>query len=132
MPHLLSKEPITDRPDPEPEVVGLDSRGSEDVFSVLASESARSILVELYRDPATKSELAARVGTSIQNVSHHLENLSDAGLVTVIDEWYSEKGREMDVYAPESSPFVLVVGEQDAVSDARRSIASKPTPQLGD
>ena len=37
------------------------------------------------RSPATQSELADRVNTSIQNVDYHLENLPAAGLVEVVD-----------------------------------------------
>jgi len=110
MSQLLPRKPPVDRPDDGPRVVGLDDRESGDVFSVLSSEVARSILTELYRDPATQSELADRVDTSLQNVRYHLDGLTDAGLVEVVDQWYSEKGAEMDVYAPNGGPLVLVAG----------------------
>jgi len=89
------------------------------VFSVLSSEVARSILGELYRSPTTQSDLADRLDTSIQNVNYHLDNLAEAGLVTVVDEWYSEKGTEMDVYAPAGEPLVLIAGNDGRVDDAR-------------
>jgi DNA-binding transcriptional ArsR family regulator len=112
MSQLLPRKPPVDRPDDEPRVVRLDDRDSGDVFSVLSSEVARSILTELYRDPATQSELADRVDTSIQNVKYHLDGLADAGLVEVVDQWYSDKGAEMDVYAPNCGPLVLVAGDR--------------------
>lgn len=132
MPQLLPKEPTIDRSNIESQVVGFDTQCSEDILSVLGCETTRKILIELSHAPATKSELAARVDTSIQNTSHHLESLLDAGLVEVVGEWYSEKGREMEVYGLESSPFVLVIGEQDTVADTNQSIPSEPTPQLSD
>ncbi|QLH77253.1 helix-turn-helix transcriptional regulator [Halosimplex rubrum] len=120
---LLPREPRIERPDGEPEVVGLDDIESDAVFSVLSAELARSILSELYREPATQSELADRVDTSIQNADYHLDNLVDAGLATVVDQWYSEKGTEMDVYAPDGDPLVLVAGGEGLLDDARRAVA---------
>jgi DNA-binding transcriptional ArsR family regulator len=111
MSQLLPRKPPVDRPEDGPRVVGLDDRESGDVFSVLSSAVARSILTELYRGPATQSELADRVDTSLQNVSYHLGQLADVGLVEVVDQWYSEKGAEMDVYAPNGGPLVLVAGD---------------------
>jgi len=128
---LLPHEPPVD-PEPESQVVSLRDAGSGAVFSVLSSEAARSVLRELYRDPATKSELADRLDTSIQNVSYHLGNLVDAGLVDVVGEWYSEKGRAMDVYAPEGA-LVLVVGDGDVSDDGTRGRASAdPVTESGD
>ena len=126
---LPHKPPV--EPDTESQVVSLGDGDSDAVFSVLSSEAARSVLRELYRSPATKSELADRVDTSIQNVSYHLGNLADAGLVDVAGQWYSEKGREMDVYAPNGSPLVLIVGEGDDTSRPDRGSTEAP-PQPGD
>ena len=123
---LLPHKPPVER-DTESQVVSLSDADSDAVFGVLSSEAARSVLRELYRGPATQSELADRVGTSIQNVSYHLENLVDADLVDIVDQWYSEKGREMDVYAPSGSPLVLVVGDEDTAPRPDRG--SIETPQ---
>ena len=136
MSQLLPRKPPVDRPDGGPRVVGLDDRESGDVFSVLSSEVARSILTELYRDPATQSELADRVDTSIQNVQYHLGGLADAGLVEVVDQWYSEKGTEMDVYAPNGGPLVLVAGNRDRQSGSTETGDSprraSTTPKRGE
>ncbi|MBB6646177.1 ArsR/SmtB family transcription factor [Halobellus ruber] len=120
LPRRSPVEPTTD----ESQVVSLDDVGSEAVFSVLSSEVARTLLAELHNGPATQSELADSADTSIQNVSYHLDNLVDAGLVDVVDQWYSEKGREMDVYAPEGS-LVLVVGDAGDLTESD----SEPEPQ---
>jgi DNA-binding transcriptional ArsR family regulator len=84
---LLPRKPPVERSGTDSQVVSLYDDDSDAVFSVLSSEVARRVLAELYRDPATQSELADRVGTSIQNVSYHLDNLADAGLVDVVDEF---------------------------------------------
>lgn len=119
----------------ESQVVNLGEAGSDAVFSVLSTEIARQLLAELYEDPATQSELADRLDTSLQNVNYHLGNLVEAGLVEVVDQWYSEKGREMDVYAPDGSPLVLVVGGADDIEDGGAEptrTSPEPTPRAGE
>jgi DNA-binding transcriptional ArsR family regulator len=77
------------------------------VFDALASETARSILEEIAAEPATASELATRVDTSIQNVEYHLTQLREAGLIVEAGVWYSERGTEMSVYAPRLEELVV-------------------------
>ncbi|MFT4880853.1 MAG: DNA-binding transcriptional ArsR family regulator [Salinirussus sp.] len=123
---LIPREP-PDRQPEQPQVVGLGDGDSADIFSILSSDTARSVLGQLYREPATQSELADELGTSIQNVAYHIERLVAADLVTVVDSWYSEKGRDMDVYAPAGDPLVLVAGCQDELEDTREAVAGTPT-----
>lgn len=82
-----------------------DAAGS--VFDALAVDTRREILRHLYREPMAASQLASQVDTSVQNVSHHLRKLEEANLVTVVDTWYSSRGREMSVYAPASRELVV-------------------------
>jgi DNA-binding transcriptional ArsR family regulator len=93
-----------------PTVLSLDDDAAGRVIDALGSETARTILTELYEEPASASDLAESAGTSIQNVRYHLENLSEAGLVRVVDTWYSQRGREMDVYAATDDAVVLFAG----------------------
>src|SRR6056297_1374896 len=97
----------------EPKVVGVDSEDADDLLAALQSETARDLLAALYDEPATPSALAEEVDTSIQNVRYHLEKLTDADLVEVADTVYSEKGREMNVYAPAAKPLVVFAGSDD-------------------
>ncbi len=96
----------------------LDSDDAGELISALSSGTARSILVALHDRPATASELADHVDTTVQNVRHHLDNLRGADLVRTADTRYSSKGREMDVYAPVDRPLVVVVGNEDSDDDA--------------
>ena len=125
MSHVLQRETTAERSDHVSRVVDLDNSESESIFSTLSSTVARSILTELYRGPATQSELASRVDTSIQNASYHLDNLVEAGLAEVIDQWYSEKGRRMDVYAPAGDPLVLIVGTQPEAGEASQTVSDQ-------
>jgi DNA-binding transcriptional ArsR family regulator len=108
--------------DAEPRVVGLGDDDADDVLGALASTTARELFAALNEDPAHPSALAERVDTSLQNVQYHLGNLEDAGVVEVVDTAYSEKGREMDVYAPADRPLVLFAGDEEEQSLLDRAL----------
>ncbi|MFD1685925.1 ArsR/SmtB family transcription factor [Halobellus litoreus] len=78
-----------------------------DVLKVLSSETAQAILGTLKSEPRTTSEIAESVDQSVQNVSYHLDRLCDAELITPIETWYSEKGREMTVYGLTTEQLVV-------------------------
>jgi DNA-binding transcriptional ArsR family regulator len=94
-------------------VLSLTDDDAERLIGSITSETARSILTALEDHPATASELAETVSTSLQNVRHHLGNLEEADLVEVADTRYSVKGREMNVYAPTQDSLVVCVGSDD-------------------
>lgn len=104
----------------EATVVGL--QDGSDVFAVLAAEGAREILIELYEDPAAASEVARRVGTSVQNAQYHLENLVDAGIVETAGTRYSSRGREMTVYAPADNTLTVVLGDAECLDTCREAV----------
>ena len=110
MSRLLPSLPDATPEEREPRVVGVDEDEADDLIAALGSETARAILSTLHDRPATKSEVADEVGTSLQNVQYHLSRLDEADLVDVVDTAYSEKGREMDVYAAADEPLVLFAG----------------------
>lgn len=103
---LPMRSPVETEADPQ--TVGLDDGGA--LIEVLSSETARGITARLHEKPMTASELADAVDTSVQNATYHLDNLQAAGVVDVVETWYSEKGSEMKVYAPTNDPLVIVIG----------------------
>ncbi|MFC6725415.1 ArsR/SmtB family transcription factor [Halobium palmae] len=92
----IPPEEFTDA-DADREFLALGDAGP--ALNALASETAQSILAAVSREPATATEISERTGTSVQNVGYHLSRLTEAELVTVAGTRYSEKGREMAVYA---------------------------------
>ncbi len=110
MSRLLPSLPDSTPDDREPRVIGVEDDEADDLIAALGSETARNLLTSLHEEPATTSELATELDTSLQNVQYHLRRLSDAELVEVVDTAYSEKGREMNVYAPADEPLVLFAG----------------------
>jgi DNA-binding transcriptional ArsR family regulator len=119
---LPSKPDASPSEDADPRVIGVDSEDADEVLSALSSETARNILAEVHDDPAPPSELAERVDTSLQNAQYHLEKLEDAGAVEVVDTAYSEKGREMDVYAAADQPLIIFAGDREDSSVLRTAI----------
>lgn len=109
----LNDEPTVDGGAQEPELVPLANCGR--IIETLSSSTRRSIMAEICVEPQNPASVAERIDTSVQNVLYHLDHLEDAGLVTVIDTHYSEKGHQMDVYAPTSTVIVIdVEGEADS------------------
>jgi DNA-binding transcriptional ArsR family regulator len=115
--------------DGELQIVGVDEDVSA-VFDALSSETARKILNAVYEEPATASEIADRLGMSIQKVSYHLDTLKQEELIAVAGTQYSEKGQEMQVYEPPEDPLVLFVGTQDR-KRSLRSLAKRLIPVIG-
>lgn len=117
---LPSRDPAV--PDADPRVIGVDSEDADDVLAALSSDTARKLLAELHDEPAPPGELADRVDTSLQNAQYHLNKLENAGAIEIVDTAYSEKGREMDVYAPANQPLVICAGDEKDTSGLRSAI----------
>lgn len=94
--------------------VNLSTGESTEVIDALAAENARDILQAVCAEPMPTADIADAVGTSLQNVQYHLTNLEEAGLVEVVDTWYSTKGREMRVYAGTTQRIVIGCGSDSA------------------
>lgn len=91
-------------------VVNGDER--TEILQSLSSETAQAILATLHDEPATASDIADAVDTSLQNAHYHLERLSEAELVEPVDTWYSVKGAEMTVYALSTHELVIQFGSE--------------------
>ncbi|SDX78156.1 Helix-turn-helix domain-containing protein [Halobellus clavatus] len=110
-PPLPRRPAVEHTPQPTTTVV-LDPDASADALDALRSETARDIVSALGDSPATASDLAERVETSLQNACHHLQCLQAAGLVTDAGCWYSAKGTEMTVYGLTSRRLELRLGAE--------------------
>ncbi|WP_440763591.1 ArsR/SmtB family transcription factor [Natronorubrum sp. DTA7] len=106
----------------QPRVVDLEGEDADAVFSALSSTTARRIYARLDEEPGTPSDVADAIDSSIQNVRYHLEKLEDAGLVSVVDTWYSSRGNEMSVYATTDGPLI-VTGDESAASRIREALS---------
>ncbi|MFD1646961.1 ArsR/SmtB family transcription factor [Haloarchaeobius litoreus] len=124
MADLLPSSPDTSAADDaEPRVIGLDSDDADDLIGALSSSTAREVLTALHDEPATPSQLADAVDTSLQNTQYHLEKLKDADIIEVVDTAYSAKGREMKVYAPADQPLVVFAGGSEQSTGLKAAIS---------
>ncbi|WP_439028061.1 ArsR/SmtB family transcription factor [Haloarchaeobius sp. DT45] len=124
MADLLPSTPDTSAADDaEPRVIGLDSDDADDLIGALSSSTARQLLTALHDEPATPSQLADTVDTSLQNTQYHLEKLEDADIIEVVDTAYSAKGREMKVYAPSNQPLVVFAGGSDESTGLKAALS---------
>jgi len=103
----------------DPELIELTGTEADEVFDSLSSPTARKILDELHTEPQPASDIAEKVDTTIQNVQYHLKKLEGAGLIRVVDTWYSESGSEMPVYGPSNESLTIYAGK-DPESSLRR------------
>jgi DNA-binding transcriptional ArsR family regulator len=95
------------------------------------SETARTILRALIKEPLTASELADMLDMSVENVSYHLGNIEDRNLIEAYDIVYSEKGREMTVYGISRDPLMLVfwlLKQRRAVTDGTLPVVFSHRP----
>ena len=107
----------------EPRVIGVDSEDADDLLGALSSGTARKLLAALHEDPTTPSALAEEIDTSLQNAQYHLGKLEDADVIQVVDTIYSEKGREMKVYAPTDRPLVVFAGNEEKTTGLKAALS---------
>ncbi|WP_415383086.1 ArsR/SmtB family transcription factor [Halosimplex sp. TS25] len=112
------KHGTTDDRDATPRFVELGSEEEDRVFDALSSETARRIYRALHEEPRTPSALAAATEKSVQTVSYHLTKLESATLIEPVGTHYSEKGKEMTVWAPAQGAVVIA----EETEHARRSL----------
>lgn len=105
-----------------PRIVDLEDEDADAVFSALSSTTARQIYSHLGEEPGTPSDVADAIDSSIQNVRYHLEKLEDAGLIEVVDTWYSSRGNEMSVYAPSNGPLI-VTSDRSKATQLREALS---------
>jgi DNA-binding transcriptional ArsR family regulator len=107
--------------DQQARVLDVNDERADAVLDALSSDTRREIFRELVEEPATTSELAERLDTSVQNAQYHLAELAETELIEPVDTVYSEKGNEMTVYASASDPLVFV-GDETRTSAVRKSL----------
>lgn len=96
----------------------VDDEQPSDVLQTVSSDTAQQILATLDGEPATTSDIAGAIDTSIQNAKYHLDRLCEADVVEAVDTWYSRKGVEMTVYALSVEELVVQFG--DTIPETRR------------
>ena len=79
-------------------LLSLEDSKINKIANVVSNDSCKKILNYLADKEATESELAKKLQIPISTVHYNLQQLMDAGLVSVDEFHYSEKGREVNHY----------------------------------
>ena len=101
--------------------LAINQNEGADALRVISSETAQEILAALSAEPHTASSLAEHINASVQNVMYHVKRLDDAGVITPVQTWYSEKGREMTVYGISSEKLVIEIDSFEDDTTATQS-----------
>lgn len=89
---------------------------SRKITQVISNDTARHIIELLADAPLSASDIAERLQAPLTTIAYNLENLESVGLVRVERIKYSEKGREVKIYAPVRKLIVVVPEKTDRKS----------------
>ncbi len=89
---------------------------SKKITQVISNDTARQVIELLADAPLSASDIAERLHSPISTVVYNLENLEGVGLIRVDKIKYSEKGREVKIYAPVRKLIVVVPEKTDRKS----------------
>lgn len=101
-------------------ILPLNDKNSKKITQIISSDTARNILEAVASEPLSASEIAEKLGIPLSTVQYNLDKLNDAGLVKVERTKYSEKMKEVKIYAPQRK-FVVIVPEK---TDRKNVIAT--------
>ncbi|MDV2481997.1 helix-turn-helix transcriptional regulator [Methanoculleus sp. Wushi-C6] len=88
---------------------------AQKIARAMASQTANAVIQAFGGGPLTSSEIARLMKIPITTASYHIDNLLDAGLIEVAETRWSEKGREVKVYALANQVLIIA----PPVSDLR-------------
>lgn len=89
---------------------------SKKITKVITNDTARQIVELLAGESLTASDIAERLQAPLTTITYNLDNLEKVGLIKVERIKYSEKGREVKVYAPVKKLIVVVPEKIDRTS----------------
>jgi DNA-binding transcriptional ArsR family regulator len=101
-------------------ILPLNDKNSKKISQIISNDTARNILEAIASEPLSTSELAEKLRIPLSTVQYNLEKLNDAGLAKVERTKYSEKMKEVKIYAPQRK-FVVIVPEK---TDRKNVIAT--------
>ncbi|MEN6609555.1 MAG: helix-turn-helix domain-containing protein [Methanoregulaceae archaeon] len=93
-----------------PEEVILLEPGQEKaqtIVKAISNQNAGELLQVLSGGPMKLSDIASRLGMSINAAKYHIDNLADAGLIEVADTRYSVKGRKIKIYRLKNQVYIV-------------------------
>ncbi|MEM2924221.1 MAG: winged helix-turn-helix domain-containing protein [Methanocellales archaeon] len=87
---------------------------SKKLTQVISNETAMKILELLAESSLSTSQISELLNLPITTVQYNIDNLMNIGLIKIDRVKYSEKGREVKIYAPRQKLIVLVPEKTDS------------------
>ena len=102
-------------------ILPLNDKNSKKISQIISNDTARNILEAIASEPLSASRIAEKLRIPLSTVQYNLEKLNDAGLAKVERTKYSEKMKEVKIYAPQRK-FVVIVPEKTNRKDVIASL----------
>jgi DNA-binding transcriptional ArsR family regulator len=96
---------------------------AQKISKAMASQTASDILQLLAENKKSLTEITDRLAIPLTTAKYHIENLLEAGLITVAEIKYSVKGREIKIYAI-TNQLLIVAPRQSNVRSLLLKYAS--------
>lgn len=96
---------------------------AQKISKAMASQTASDILQLLAEGQKSLTEITDRLDIPLTTAKYHIENLLEAGLITVTETKYSVKGREIKIYAV-TNQLLIVAPRQSNVRSLLLKYAS--------
>jgi DNA-binding transcriptional ArsR family regulator len=84
---------------------------AQKIAKAMSSQTASDILRLLAENNKSMSEITDQLAIPLTTTKYHVENMLDAGLITIANTKYSVKGREVKIYSL-SDQLVIVAPRQ--------------------
>ena len=81
---------------------------AQKIAKAMASRTAGEILQILKNGNEATTQIAESLSIPITTVQYHLENLVEAGIITIVERRWSQKGREVKVYGLRDQMLIVV------------------------
>jgi DNA-binding transcriptional ArsR family regulator len=89
---------------------------AQKIAKAMGSQTASDILQILGEGPRSLTDITERLNIPMNTAKYHIENLLDAGLITVEQTRYSIKGREVKIYTLTNQLLVVAPRQSNARS----------------
>ncbi len=104
-------------------LVSLKEDKAKQLANVISNESCRKILDYLAeKKDATESEVAKALGLPISTVHYNLQHLMKAGIISVEEFHYSEKGKEVNHYKLANKYIIIAPKTTYGIKEKLKSI----------
>ena len=94
-------------------LVSLEEKKAKKIAEVLNNSTSRKIIDHLAKKDSTESEISKDMDIPISTVHYNLKLLQEAGLVTVEEFHYSQRGKEVNHYSLANKYIIIAPKSED-------------------